>query len=169
MVQATVSNTHLATGIPGEFSRSENQDSMGVVLNSATEANNVVGRILKYVDGNDYEAGVAASGNLAGMLCNPKASYRPSLDAQVFLPNGSQSEVAVRGYLFVSLPATADKGDFVYYSDTTGELETKAPGVVPTAGYTRVPGGVVTLNNSSAGVGEIYIDILSGSTETPTV
>lgn len=169
MTQATVSNTHLATGIPGEFSRSENQDSMGVVLNSATEANNVVGRILKYVDGNDYEAGVAASGNLAGMLCNPKASYRPSLDAQAFLPNGSQSEVAVRGYLFVSLPAAADKGDFVYYSDTTGELETKAPGVVPTAGYTRVPGGVVTLNNSSAGVGEIYIDILSGSTETPTV
>lgn len=168
MVQTTVTNTHLATGIPGEFSRSANQDAVGVILNSATEANNVVGRILKYVDGNDYEAGVAASGNIAGMLCSPKASYRPALEAQAFLPNESQAEVATRGYLFVTLPAAADKGDYVYYSDTTGELETKAPGVIPTAGYTRVPGGVVTLNNTVAGVGEIYIDILAGSTETPT-
>lgn len=168
MVQTTVSNTHLATGIPGEFSRSANQDAIGVVLNSASEANNVAGRIVKFVDGNDYEAGVAADGNIAGMLCSPKASYRPALEAQAYLPNESQAEVATRGYLFVTLPAAADKGDWVYYSDTDGSLITAAPGAVPTAGHSRVPGGVVTLNNTVAGVGEIYIDILGGSTELPT-
>lgn len=168
MVQTTVGNTHLATGIPGEFSRSANQDAIGVILNSASEANNVVGRIVKFIDGNDYEVGVAANGNIAGLLCSPKTSYRPAAEAQAYLPNESQSEVATRGYLFASLPAAADKGDWVYYSDTTGALITAAPGVVPTAGHSRVPGGVVTLNNTVAGVGEIYIDILGGSTELPT-
>jgi hypothetical protein len=167
MVQTTVTNTHLATGIPGEFSRSENQDSIGVILNSAVEAENLLGRVVKFIDGNDYEVGIAADGNIAGILSTPKAAYRASLDAQDFLPNESQLEVATRGYLFVMLPAAAKKGDLVYFSDTTGSLITAATGVAPAAGHTRLPGGVVVRNNSGAGVGEIYIDILAGSTETP--
>ena len=162
-MQATVGNTFQATGIPGEFSRSDNQDSDGAILNSATEANNIVGRVVNYVSANQYEVGVAASGNVAGVLVNPKASYRLSLNPQAFLLNDSQGEFAKRGYLFVTLPAAALKGDFVYYSLTTGALETKAPAVAPTAGYARLPGGLVQLDNTVAGVGEIYFDV-AGST-----
>jgi len=168
MVQTTVTNTHLATGIPGEFSRSENQDAIGVILNSAAEAKNIVGRVVHFVDDNDYEVGIAADGNIAGILSTPKAAYRATLDDQAFLPNESQSEVATRGYLFVTLPAAAKKGDLVYFGDTDGALTTAAPGVAPAADHTRLPGGVVVRNNSGAGVGEIYIDVLAGSTETPS-
>lgn len=168
MVQSTVSNEYLANGIPGEFSRSTNQDSAGIILNSGTEANNVVGRAINYVDGNDYEAGVAGDGNLAGLLVSPKTGYRASLDAQAYLPNESQAEVATRGYVFATLPAAAAKGDFVYYSTTTGVLETQDPTTAPTAGYTRLPGGLVTgVNVTEAGVGEIYFDI-AGTNETIT-
>lgn len=169
MVQTTVTNTNLATGIVGEFSRDINQDSISVVLNSATESLNVVGSVVHFVDGNDYEAGVAADGNIAGVLVTPKANYRASLTtAQGYINNNAQTEVATRGYIFVDLPAAADKGDFVYYSDTDGTLATAAPDTAPSAGYTRLAGGTVTKNATEEGVGEIYIDILSGSTETPT-
>lgn len=166
-MQTSIANTDLATGIPGEFSRSSSQESDGAILNSGTEANNVVGRAVKTVDGNDYEVGVAADGNIAGVLVSPKISYRPALTAQAFLPNGSECEVATKGFLFVTLAAAADKGDFVYFADATGILATAAPAAVAPASHTRLPGGIVTKNNTAAGVGEIYFD-LSGSTETPT-
>lgn len=169
MVQSTVTNNVLATGIPGEPSRgARDLDSQGAILNSATEANNIVGRVVHYVDGNPDEVGVAADGNLAGVLVNPKAGVRPQLAAQGFLNNATQVEFAKAGYWFVTLPAAADAGDFVYFSDTTGELATAAPGVAPAAGYSRLPGGKVERIATVAGVAEIYFDARSGSTETPT-
>ena len=169
MVQTTVTNEVFATGIPGEPARSNGIDTKGAVLNSASEANNVVGRAVKYVDGNDFEIGVAADGNFAGLLVLPKTAYRFSLAVQAYLPNDSQVTYARAGYWFVSLPATAKKGDYVYYSDTTGALITAAPDAAPTVGYTRLPGGKVEdFNVTGASVGIIYFDARSGSTETPT-
>lgn len=167
-MQSSVSNQFLATGIPGEFSRSHNQESRGAILNSGTEANNVVGRAVKTVDGNDFEVGVAADGNFAGILCSPKTGVRATLDAQAFLPNDTQVEVAERGYLFVTLAAAADIGDFVYYHNTTGVIATAAPSAAAPASHTRLPGGLVKgLNVTAAGVAEIYFD-MAGSTETPS-
>lgn len=166
-MQSSVTNQFLATGIPGEFSRSKNQESRGATINSAVEANNVVGRVVLTITGNDFNVGVAANGNFAGILSSPKTSIRPSLDAQAFLPNETQAEVAERGYLFVTLPAVAADGDFVYYSDTTGELATAAPAATAPAGHTRVPGGLVKgCNVTAAGVGEIYFDMAGSTVET---
>ena len=166
-MQKSITNTANATGIVGTFSRSNDQDAHGAILVSATEANNVVGRAVKSVATNANEVGVAASGNLAGLLVTPKIAYRPSLAAQAFLPNGMQCEVATKGYVFVNLLSAANAGDFVYYSDTTGELISAAPGVAPAAGYTRLNGGLVKRLTDAAGFNEIYFD-LAGSTETPT-
>jgi hypothetical protein len=166
-MQSSVTNKFLATGIPGEFSRSGFQESRGAILVSATEANNIVGRVVLTVANNDYNVGVAANGNFAGILSSPKTSVRPSLEAQVFLPNETQVEVAERGYLFVNLPAAAAVGDFVYYSDTDGSLVTAAPAATAPVGHTRLPGGLVKGQNvTAAGVGEIYFD-MSGSTVEP--
>lgn len=166
-MQSSVSNQFLATGIPGEFSRSDNQQSRGAILNSGTESNNVVGRVVLTVEDNDYEVGVAADGNFAGILCSPKTGVRPALAAQAYLPNDTQVEVAESGYLFVTLSAAADVGDFVYYSDAAGVITTAAPGATAPASHTRLPGGLVKgLNVTGAGVAEIYFD-MAGSTVEP--
>ncbi len=166
-MQSSVTNEFLATGIPGEFSRSGNQETRGAILNSATEANNIVGRVVLTVDGNSNEVGVAANGNFAGILSSPKTAVRPTLDAQAFILNDTQVEVAERGYLFVTLPAAADNGDFVYFSDTTGALATAAPAATAPAGHTRLPGGLVKGSNvTAAGVGEIYFDMAGSTVET---
>lgn len=166
-MQSSVTNEFLATGIPGEFSRSGNQETRGAILNSATEANNVAGRVVFTVDGNSNEVGVAADGNFAGILSSPKTAVRPTLDAQAFILNDTQVEVAERGYLFVTLPAAADNGDFVYFSDTTGALATAAPAAIAPVGHTRLPGGLVKgYNVTTAGVGEIYFDMAGSTVET---
>lgn len=166
-MQSSVTNEFLATGIPGEFSRSGNQETRGAILKSAVEANNVVGRVVKTVTGNDYEVGVAANGNFAGILSSPKTGVRANLDHQAFLPNATQIEVAERGYMFVTFAAAAAVGDFVYFSDTTGAIATAAPGATAPVGHTRLPGGLVKGQNvAGAGVGEIYFD-MAGSTVEP--
>ena len=167
-MQSSVTNNFQATGIPGEFSRSGNQETRGAILNSATEANNIAGRVVFTVDGNANEVGVAADGNFAGILSSPKTAVRPTLDAQAFILNDTQVEVAERGYLFVTLAATADIGDFVYFSDTTGAIATAAPSAAAPASHTRLPGGLVKgYNVTAAGVAEIYFD-MAGSTVEPT-
>ncbi len=169
MVQTTVTNTALATGIPGEFARSNNQDSFGAVLNSDTESYNVASSVVLHVDGNDYEVGVAADGNLAGIIGMPKIAVRDTLDAEDYIANATQIEVIRRGYVFATLTTTADIGDYVYYSDTDGTLATYAQTTAPDSGYTRLPGGqVVEMNVDEAGVAVIYFDAIAGSTETPT-
>lgn len=166
-MQSSVTNQFLATGIPGEFSRSHNQESRGAIINSAVEANNIVGYVVKTISGNDNNVAIAGNGNFAGILACPKTSVRPSLDAQAFLPNETQVEVAERGFMFVSLPAVAAIGDFVYYSDTTGALATAAPADTAPAGHTRLPGGLVKGQNVTAvGIGEIYFDMAGSTVET---
>jgi hypothetical protein len=166
-MQSSVVNKFQSTGIPGEFSRSDNQESRGAIINSATEANNVVGRVVNTFDGNSNNVGVAANGNFAGILSSPKTSLRASLAPQDFLPNESQVEVAERGYLFVTLPGAAANGDFVYYNDTTGILATAPPETTAPAGHTRVPGGLVKGSNVTvAGTGEIYFDMAGTTAKT---
>ena len=166
-MQSSVSNKFQATGIPGEFSRSGNQETRGAIINSATEANNVVGRVVNTFDGNNNNVGVAANGNFAGILCSPKTSIRASLAPQAFLPNESQVEVAERGYLFVALGSAAANGDFVYYADATGILATAPPETTAPASHTRLPGGLVKgLNVTDAGVAEIYFDMAGTTAKT---
>lgn len=165
--QSSVTNEFLATGIPGEFSRSENQRSRGAMIVSATEANNVFGRVVKDVAGNDYNVGVGASGNFAGILSCPKTAIRPQLEAQAFVANETGVEVAESGYVFVTLSAAAAIGDFVYYTPATGVILTAPPATTAPAGSERVPGGLVTGTNvSGAGVGEITFDINGDAAKT---
>lgn len=167
MGQSSVVNRFQSTGVPGEFSRSHNQESRGAIINSATEANNVVGRVVNTFAGNDANVGVAADGNFAGILACPKTGVRVGLGAQAFLPNESQVEVAERGFMFVNLPAAAANGDFVYYSDTTGELASAPPATTAPVGHTRLPGGLVKgLNVTEAGTAEIYFDMAGSTVET---
>lgn len=169
MVQKTVSNSALGLGVAGEFYSNQPQRTRGQIITSATEALNIIGSVLTKVADEDDQSGVAASAVFAGILCSPKSLARQGLDAVTVIPNGTQVEVAQQGYLIVNLPAAADIGDFVYFSDTTGVLSTAAPAAVTPAGTSRVPGGTVQIKNVTvAGLGIIYLDS-AGDTTEPTI
>ena len=167
MAQSSITNNFLASGIAGEFSRSINQDSFGAILNSTTEASNVAGRVVFTVEDNDEEVGVAADGNFAGIITNPKAGVRQTLATQEYVSNATQIDIATRGYMWVTVAAAAAKGDFVYFTASTGVISTEAPADVPAGTLTRLPGGIVKTTVTAAGLCEIEFDI-TGSTETPT-
>lgn len=159
MGQTSVTNAVLGSGVVGEFYSTEPQGTRSLILNSASAANNVIGRVATFVDDEDQQAGVAASTRFAGIIGFPKSLIRQTLDASSTIPNGTVAELINQGYVFVSLPAAADKGDFVYYSNTTGALATVAPTAAPPAGHTRLPGGTVQIFNvTAAGIAVIYVD-----------
>lgn len=166
MVQKTVTNSALGSGVVGEFYSNEPQRTRGQIINSATESLNVIGSVLTKVDDEDDQAGVAASTVFAGVLVSPKSLARQGLEAQTVIPNGTQVELAQQGFIFVDLPAAADIGDFVYFSDTDGTLSTAAPTATAPAGSTRLPGGTVQIKNvTAAGLGIIYLDSAGDKTE----
>jgi len=95
----------------------------------------------------------------AGIIGFPKILAREGLGDVTTIANGVVADIINKGYVFVDLPAAADKGDFVYYSDTDGTLATVAPDAAPPAGHTRVPGGRVEIFNvTEAGIAVIYVD-----------
>tara|TARA_R100000951_G_scaffold62227_1_gene52235 strand:- start:13438 stop:13986 length:549 start_codon:yes stop_codon:yes gene_type:complete len=166
MTQKIVSNKALGTGVAGEFYSTEPQRTRGKILTSASEALNLIGVALTQVAGEEDQAGVAASGVFAGILGSPKSLQRVGLDAQTVVPNGTAVECILQGYVVVNLPAAANIGDFVYYSDTTGLLATAAPAASTPAGHSRVSGGTVQIRNvAGAGLGIIYLDAAGDSTE----
>ena len=166
MVQKVVQNRELATGIPGEFYSNLHQRSEGKIINSDTESLNVIGVAVKQKSASvDDLVAVDGAGGLAGLLGTPKVVYRETLDSVAFVSNGQQVEVLKGGYVIVNLPGAANIGDWVYYSDTTGVLETKAPNAAPTAGHSRLPGGTVQIKTvTGAGVGIIYFDLAGDAT-----
>lgn len=170
MVQKVVENREFATGLPGEFYSNLHQRTVGKIINSATESLNVIGVAVKQKTATiDDEVAVDGTGALAGLLGTPKVVYRETLDPVAFVSNGQQVEVLKAGYVVVNLPAAANIGDWVYYNDTTGVLETQAPNAAPTAGYSRLPGGTVQIKTVTvAGIGIIYFD-LAGDTTVGTV
>lgn len=166
MVQKTVTNSALGSGVVGEFYSNEPQRTRGQIINSATESLNVIGSVLTKVADEDDQAGVAASTVFAGVLVSPKSLARQGLEAQTVIPNGTQVELAQQGFIFVDLPAAADIGDFVYFSDTDGTLSTAAPTATAPTGSTRLPGGTVQIKNvTAAGLGIIYLDSAGDKTE----
>jgi hypothetical protein len=167
MVQKVVQNIEFATGIPGEFYTNLHQRTVGKIINSTTESLNVIGVAVKQKTSSvDDEVAVDGTGALAGLLGMPKVVYRNTLDPVTFVSNGQQVEVLKAGYVVVNLPAAANIGDWVYYSDTTGVLETQAPGAVPSSGHSRLPGGTVQIKTvTEAGVGIIYFDLAGDATD----
>lgn len=159
MVQKTVVNKALATGLPGEFFTDEPQRSQGKILSSTDASLNVMGVVVKQSNNTSEIVGVDLAGAFAGILSTPKSLYREGLNDLTLIPNGQQVEVIQQGYVTVVLPAAANIGDWVYYSDTDGTYETQAPGAAPSVGFSRLPGGTVQIFKvESAGVGVIYLD-----------
>ena len=164
-MQKSVTKGALPTVVVGEFYATGDRITQGYILNSATEALNVVGSVVTQVAGKDNEAGVAASTVFAGIICSPKSLAKEGLAPQATIENGTPVEVAKSGFLGVKLPAAAAIGDYVYYSDTTGALVTGKRDAAPTAGHTRLPGGTVEyFNVAGEGAAVIYFNFAGDTT-----
>lgn len=155
MFQATV-NAEIAAGIVGELAFEGPLNGQPARIASADAANNVVGRAFTWAGAAntaDTDLGAVQAGGtgvFAGILANPKVyanrgtTAGGTLAPNTILANGEIGEfVQNTPGIFVSLESAANVGDYVAYNDTTGVLTAVAPGVVPGAGLSIVPGATV--------------------------
>lgn len=121
-------------GVPGELYDSGPVRAQPFTLDSVLASYNVFGRAFTVVS-----EGIAQAGNptgtavFAGILVAPKtqASYGSAsgtLAPTLTLANNVEAELLTMGSIVVTLPAAADIGDLVIFDNTTGALETIAPG-----------------------------------------
>ena len=149
-----------AHGVVGEVIYSGPVRARGVIINTTTAANNVIGRALTYSstnnDGVRVEAG--GTGKFAGILTHSKqyaslgTAANGALAPTMTVPNNSIVEATyfATGILVELLTITASKsiqiGDKVYYKTATGELGagTSAP---ENSGWTEIVGAKVIDQN----------------------
>ena len=149
-----------AHGVVGEVIYSGPVRARGVIINTTTAANNVIGRALTYsstnTDGVRVEVG--GTGKFAGILTHSKqytslgTAANGALAPTMTVPNNSIVEATyfATGILVELLTVTTGKsiqiGDKVYYKTATGELGagTSAP---ENSGWTEIVGAKVIDQN----------------------
>jgi hypothetical protein len=147
-------------GIPGEIYLDTPMRAQSYTINSATAANNVFGHAFSITAQGFVQAGNPSPSTAvyAGILVNPKgsASYGTSaggpLAATLTLANFAQGEIASMGTFFAfnnNSTGTANIGDVVVYTETTGALTSIAPGV-------SLPSGTLYAN--------AYVDVFTATT-----
>jgi len=164
--QSTVSAT-IGFGVVGELALDGPLRARPARLDSASAANNVVGRAFTIKDDAtasfetsddpqplDVQAG--GTGVFAGILANPKVyplygTAGDSLAASLTLPNNQMVElVQETAGIIIAVGAACAIGDWVWFSQTTGALQTTAPNAAAPGGTTRVPNGRITRYESAA-------------------
>ena len=168
--QSTVSK-NIGFGVVGEIFLDGPTRAQPGRLDSASEANNVIGRAFSVKDDATASFETAAdpqpldvqagqSGTFAGILAMPKnyplyGTTGDSLASTLVLPNDTIVElIQETAGMIVTLGASCAIGDWLYYTTATGVLVTAAPGFanIP-ASSTRVPGGrVVRYESAAAGL-----------------
>lgn len=140
------------------------QNVVGRVFTVTTDA---TGSYNTTADPAALQVGAGGTGVIAGILANPKVyallgtAANGTLAASLTLPNNTMVElVQETAGLIVSLPAAAAIGDWVWFAQATGALQTTAPGASAPAGTTRLPNGRVTRYGiAAAGLAVIEFDI----------
>jgi hypothetical protein len=169
--QSTI-QTAMGAGLPGELFDDGPRRAQPFTLRSDSAADNVFGRAFTVLSEGVAEAGKDGSQVFAGILINPKAAplYGVSGDpygASLTVPNEYIGELLSEGSIWVTLPAAANIGDAVYFTDATGVITTTAPGAAAPANSTLIKGAfvdrftvtaaglaVITLTNASRDPGE---------------
>jgi hypothetical protein len=168
--QSTVAR-NIGFGVPGEIFLDGPLRAQPGRLDSASAANNVVGRAFSIKDDATASFETAAdpqpldvqagqSGVFAGILAMPKnyplsGTAGDTLASSIVLPNDTMVElIQETAGMVVALGAACSVGDWLYYTTATGVLITASPGFdnIP-ADSTRVPGGrVVRYESAAAGL-----------------
>lgn len=167
--QSTI-NANIGFGVVGELFLEGPLRAQPGILNSATPANNVIGRAMYNLadasasfettaDPKPLSVGagnVAGTQVFAGILANPKVypNYGVtgnSLGPNLTVPNGTVVELVQESAgIIIQVPTTVAIGDWVYATNATGVLTTTAPNAAAPANSTRIPGGVIVRYESAA-------------------
>lgn len=152
----------MKSGIPGTRSHKGPLRAIAGILNSATETNNIFGRVFTYNDDNEAELNgetmqAGGTGPIAGIMISP-LTYNINRTAGTALANGSTVEFLAEGEVCVQVDARADIGTPVYFVNATGAIS-----VTGGAGKTQIPGGYISRHQPSVEAGgfiaHIYIDV----------
>ena len=133
-MQSTVFNQS-GFGVPGELFTNAPWKAESFTLVSALASYNVIGATAYTGTSQGVaEAGSGGDFGFAGILANPKTQALRGdgtnpLNPSLVLPNQSQADLVTMGNLVVTLPDNANIGDSVIFDNTTGALDTIAPGV----------------------------------------
>lgn len=152
----------MISGIPGTRSHEGPLRAIAGVLNSATEANNVFGRVFTYNADNEAELRgetmqAGGTGPIAGIMISP-LTHNINRAAGDALANGSTVEFLAEGEVCVQVDARANIGTPVYFVNATGAIS-----VTGGAGKTQIPGGYIARHQPSEEAGgfiaHIYINV----------
>lgn len=145
------------TGYQGEIIEEAPTRAFGKVLNSQLPGNNIFGRVMAIVAGEDLEVEAGGPGVFAGILTAPKqnvTSGDPSgsaLDPTLTLRNGEVGQILDMGIIIVNLQSAANIGDAVYYDPNPANATAGAISAVQDATYTTaVPNAKVVRHNTTA-------------------
>lgn len=150
-----------AHGVVGEVIYSGPVRARGVIINTTTAANNVIGRALTYSSTNDDGVRVEAggTGKFAGILTHSKqyaslgTAANGALAPTMTVPNNSVVEATyfATGILVELLTISASQsikiGDKVYYKTATGELGAGTSAPPEGSGWTEIVGAKVIDQN----------------------
>lgn len=147
----------MKSGIPGTRSHEGPLRAIAGILNSATEANNVFGRVFTYRDLPTETIQAGGTGPMAGIMISP-LTYNIGRQGDTFLGNGNTAEFLSEGEVCVQIDAAANIGSPIYYVTATGVISTTGG-----AGKIQIPGGYVSRHMPSAQAGgiiaHVYIDV----------
>lgn len=163
--QSTV-NFRFTGGVPGEKATDAPSRTTPWRLSAQTAQPNYFGYGYTYsadsavTNGSQgaHVAAIGGTGAFAGILVNPKAhvlygANGDPLAPALFLPAGSEAELATKGDYFVNFSTAVTYGDAVYFDQTTGALF-NATG----AGRTLIPNAIVQMTTGAAGVSIVSLN-----------
>ena len=175
-------------GVVGELAYDGPMRAQPGVLDSASAANNVIGRAFSIKSGGtgSWAAGSAGAADpkplvmqagtagapFGGILANPKTYANPgttgggTLANNLTLPNGTVAEFITEGDVVVEFTATTNPGDWVYYLHSTGALVTTTPGAARPANATGPIGSVERFSAVGGNIGVVHLT--SSSPLAPT-
>jgi hypothetical protein len=158
-------------GVPGEIFQDVPWTVLSWTLNSSGTPN-IVGATAYTVTSQGFaQAGSGGAYGFAGILSIPKdyalaipggSPLEPTLEIADF----SQAELVTQGMLVVTLPSSANIGDYIIYNDTTGELSSIAPSDIIPSGYSSAYATVSQFTKTASGSGQAVILITYASAAT---
>ena len=150
-------------GVPGELYTDSPHRAQAYTIVSADATYNVFGRAFTITSQGVAQAGSGGTMGFAGILVDPKnqalqgTAVGGTLAPTLTIPNNSLAACLTMGTIIVSLPAAAAIGDLVVYDNTTGALETIAPGADLPVGKTFANAIVDYYTVTAAGLAVITV------------
>lgn len=158
--QSAETATYLGIGLPGDVARNS-----PVRANALPIDEGVASATIGYFYTQDTATGKVSPGGtlgdaviFAGILTGSKQHYNQGASGSQFnpsmaIPGGQTGEFLRMGHVIVAVSRATTIGDRLIYNQTTGQVNSIAPGANPASGWAVIPNAFVeAYPTSSAGV-----------------